>query len=55
MDGKKLAIFAGVALVIFYIIAQPTSAAGLVGSLLTFLRVAAQALITFVSTVFHVK
>ena len=52
MDAKKLAVFAGVALVLFYVIAQPTSAAGLVGSILIFLRTSAEAVITFVSSVF---
>jgi hypothetical protein len=52
VDAKKLAVFAGVALVLFFVIAQPTSAAGLVGSILTFLRTSAEAVITFVSSVF---
>jgi hypothetical protein len=53
VDTKKLAVFAGVALVLFYVIAQPANAAGLVGVLLTFLQTSAEAMITFVSNVFH--
>jgi hypothetical protein len=53
VDAKKLAVFAGVALVLFYVIAQPANAAGLVGVLLTFLQTSAEAMITFVSNVFH--
>lgn len=52
MDPKKTAILVGVALVLFYVIAEPEGAAGLVGSIVGFLRDAAESVITFVSSVF---
>lgn len=52
VDAKKAAILAGVALVLFYVIAEPQGAAGLVGSIVGFLRSAAESVITFVSSVF---
>lgn len=52
MDAKKAAILVGVALVLFYVIAEPQSAAGLVGNIIGFLRSAAESVITFVSSVF---
>lgn len=52
MNAKKLATFAGIALVLFFVIAQPDNAAGLVGNIVGFLRDAAESVITFVSSVF---
>ncbi len=52
MNVKKIATFAGIALVLFFVIAQPGSAAGLVGNIVGFLRDAAESVITFVSNVF---
>ena len=52
MNAKKIAMLAGVALVLFYVIAQPEGAAGLVGSIVGFLRSAAESVITFVQGVF---
>lgn len=52
MDPKKTAIVVAVALVVFYVIAEPQGAAGLVGSIVGFLRSAAESVITFVSSVF---
>ena len=52
VDVKKLAGLAGIALVLFFVIAQPSQAAGLVGTIVTFLRTSAEAVITFVSNVF---
>src|SRR5699024_6409801 len=52
VDPKKTAILVGVALVLFYVIAEPEGAAGLVGSIVGFLRDAAESVITFVSSVF---
>ncbi|TQJ04865.1 hypothetical protein [Amycolatopsis cihanbeyliensis] len=49
---KKLLIFAGVALVLFFVIAEPNGAAGLVGNILGYLQDAAESVITFVSNVF---
>jgi hypothetical protein len=52
VDVKKILSLAGIALVLFFVIAQPTGAANLVENILGFLRDAAEAVITFVSTVF---
>ncbi|SFP88998.1 hypothetical protein SAMN02982918_3758 [Saccharomonospora viridis] len=52
VNAKKLASFAGIALVLFFVIARPTEAAGFVDSIITALRDAAEAVITFVSSVF---
>ncbi|WP_236795844.1 hypothetical protein [Amycolatopsis sp. GM8] len=53
MDVKKIAGLLGIALVLFFVIAQPGQAANLVGNILTFLRTSAEAVITFVSNVFN--
>lgn len=52
MNAKKLATFAGIALVLFFVIARPDEAAGFVDSIVVALRDAAEAVITFVSNVF---
>ncbi|MEV6912823.1 MULTISPECIES: hypothetical protein [Amycolatopsis] len=52
MNAKKLLTFAGIALVLFFVIAQPGQAAGLVGNIIGFLRSSAESVITFVSNVF---
>lgn len=52
MNAKKLATVAGIALVLFFVIARPGEAAALVGNILAALRGAAEAVITFVSNVF---
>ncbi|HET6291128.1 hypothetical protein P3102_05080 [Amycolatopsis sp. QT-25] len=52
MNAKKLLTFAGIALVLFFVIAQPGQAAGLVGNIIGFLRDSAESVITFVSSVF---
>ncbi|GAB2753583.1 MULTISPECIES: hypothetical protein [Amycolatopsis] len=52
MNAKKLLTFAGIALVLFFVIAQPQGAAGLVTNIITFLRESAESVITFVSNVF---
>jgi len=48
MNIKKLLTWAGVALVLFFLVSAPTEAAGLVHNVLGTLRGAATALITFV-------
>lgn len=53
MNAKKLATFAGIALVLFFVIAQPGQAAGLVTNIISFLRDAAESVISFVSNVFN--
>ncbi|EHR49260.1 hypothetical protein SacmaDRAFT_0967 [Saccharomonospora marina XMU15] len=52
MNAKKLATFAGIALVLFFVIARPGEAAGFVNNIIAALRDAAEAVITFVSNVF---
>jgi len=52
VNAKKLLTFAGIALVLFFVIAQPGQAAGLVGNIIGFLRDSAESVITFVSNVF---
>jgi hypothetical protein len=49
---KKILTFAGVGLVLFFLIAEPTQAAQLVQNILATLRGAAEALITFVKQLF---
>ena len=51
MNLKKILIFGGLALVIFFVVAQPGQAAGLVGNVVGFLRESAESVITFVSNV----
>ncbi|MFF0147161.1 hypothetical protein D5S19_26055 [Amycolatopsis panacis] len=53
VNVKKLAGLVGIALVLFFVIAQPSHAAGLVGNIVDFLRSSAESVITFVSNVFH--
>jgi hypothetical protein len=53
VDVKKVLTIAGGALVVFFVIAQPHGAAGLVTDTLTFLRGSAESVITFVSSVFR--
>jgi hypothetical protein len=52
VDVKKLLTFAGIALVLYFVIAQPAGAAGLVSNIIGFLRDAAESVISFVSSVF---
>jgi hypothetical protein len=52
VNAKKLAGLAGIALVIFFVISQPGNSAGLVTSIITWLRTSAESVITFVSSVF---
>jgi hypothetical protein len=49
---KKLLTWAAVALVLFFLISAPTQASTLVGNILTMLRNAAEALVTFVRSLF---
>jgi hypothetical protein len=52
VDAKKAMILVGVALVLFYVITQPTAAAGAVQGLLGWLKDGAEAIITFMRNVF---
>jgi len=52
MNAKKAMMLVGVALILFYVITQPTAAAGAVQDILGWLREGAEAIITFVKNVF---
>jgi len=52
VDAKKAMMLVGVALVLFYVITQPTQAAAAVQSLLGWLRDGAEAIITFMRNLF---
>ena len=52
VDAKKAMMLVGVALVLFYVITQPTQAAEAVQSLLGWLRDGAEAIITFMRNLF---
>ncbi|GAA3063715.1 MULTISPECIES: hypothetical protein [Actinokineospora] len=53
MDIKKILIITGAALLVFFLVTQPVQSAGIVNSILTSLREGAEAVITFVRTVFQ--
>ncbi|HEU5469635.1 MAG TPA: hypothetical protein VFV67_03210 [Actinophytocola sp.] len=53
MKLKKVLAIVGIALVAFFLITQPVQSAALVNDLLTGLRNAAEAVITFVRSVFN--
>ncbi|WP_436493961.1 hypothetical protein [Actinokineospora sp. HUAS TT18] len=52
MDVKKVLILTGAALLVFFLVTQPVQSAGIVNSIITTLREGAEAVITFVQTVF---
>lgn len=52
MDAKKAMILVGVALVLFYVITQPSQAADAVQGILGWLRDGAEAIITFMRNLF---
>jgi len=52
VNTKKVITILGIALVLFFVIAKPNEAAGLVGNVIGWLRDSAEAVITFVSNVF---
>ena len=52
MNIKKILTFAGIALVLFLVFTAPDQAAGAVNGILSRLRDAAQAIITFVRSLF---
>ena len=53
VDTKKILVLAGVALLVFFLVTQPTQSAGIVNNILNTLKDAAEALITFVRSVFN--
>lgn len=52
MNLKKLLTWVGVALLLFFLITEPNHSAGLVTNILNGLKVSAEAIITFVKTLF---
>jgi hypothetical protein len=52
VNAKKLVSLAVVALLVFYLITQPTQSAGAVHTVLAWLRSGADAIITFVKSLF---
>lgn len=52
MNVKKIVVILAVALGVFFVVTQPTQLAGLITSILDMLRQGAQALITFVQSLF---
>lgn len=52
MNAKKVILLVTAALVLFFLISQPTQAAGLVSQILTMLKDGAVALMTFVKSLF---
>lgn len=52
MDVKKVLILTGAALLVFFLVTQPVASAGIVNSIIQTLREGAEAIITFVRTVF---
>ncbi|WP_198943630.1 hypothetical protein [Actinokineospora bangkokensis] len=53
MDVKKVLILTGAALLIFFLVTQPVQSAGIVNGIIQWLRDGAEAVITFVRTVFN--
>jgi hypothetical protein len=53
MNVKKIAILAGAAVILFYVVTQPTQAGQAVQDILGWLRDGAEALITFLKSVFQ--
>jgi hypothetical protein len=53
VDAKKVIVVGVAVLLLFFVITQPNTSAGLVHDLLGMLRSAAESLITFVSAVFR--
>jgi hypothetical protein len=52
VDVKKVLVLTGAALLVFFLVTQPVASAGIVNSIITTLREGAEAVITFVRTVF---
>jgi len=52
VNTKKILVLTGVALLVFFLVTQPTQSAGIVTSIIDTLKDAAEAVITFVRTVF---
>jgi hypothetical protein len=52
VNTKKILVLTGIALLAFFLITQPTQSAGIVNNIINTLKDAAEALITFVRSVF---
>lgn len=52
VNTKKILVLTGVALLVFFLVTQPTQSAGIVNSLINTLKEAAEAVILFVRSVF---
>lgn len=52
VNAKKIVVLAVVALLLFFLVTEPTQSANVVGDILNWLKNAAEALITFVKDVF---
>jgi hypothetical protein len=53
VNGKKLLGIVGTGVVIFFVVAQPAEAAGLVHTIINMLKEAASQLVTFLKGVIH--
>ncbi|WP_165960592.1 hypothetical protein [Actinocrispum wychmicini] len=52
MNTKKILVLTGIALLVFFLVTQPQQSAGIVNNIINTLKDAAEALITFVRSVF---
>ncbi|HEX3650337.1 MAG TPA: hypothetical protein VHV49_18075 [Pseudonocardiaceae bacterium] len=52
MNLKKILTWAGIALVLFFLITAPTQASGLVTNILNLLKSGAESIVTFVQSLF---
>jgi hypothetical protein len=53
MNAKKILTWAGIAMLLFVLVTRPNDSAGMVAQILNTLRMAAEAIITFVNTLVH--
>jgi len=52
VNTKKILVLSGVALLVFFLVTQPTESAGIVTAIVNALKDAAEAIIQFVKSVF---
>ncbi|MEV4318601.1 hypothetical protein [Actinocrispum sp. NPDC049592] len=52
MNTKKILVLTGIALLVFFLVTQPTQSAGIVTNIINTLKDAAEAVILFVRSVF---
>ncbi|TCO58633.1 hypothetical protein EV192_105704 [Actinocrispum wychmicini] len=52
VNTKKILVLTGIALLVFFLVTQPQQSAGIVNNIINTLKDAAEALITFVRSVF---